>query len=344
MVRPLPTSTPSAVPPASPNSYLIAAPISGAKTVCASGCDYTTLTGATGIFNAINTNVLTGNTDIQITGDLIVGEDGTRALNTLSEEPLGSNFTVRIYPTGGAWAVTGAFNGALVRMNGASRVTIDGSIGGVGTDRSLTITNTSVTSPSVVLFGSVGATPVTNDTLKNCVIVNGANTSSAVVISDATDSRERRPVLEHHHPEQRHPASLRRCVRDRRDDAAGRNESHLFPEHSEHERRQLDPAAGLYMQGVDGATVSQNTIGNFSNGEGESDLGIWLATGTANAIVSGNTVDNLGMTLTTAFAPFGIRESSGLAASGNSITGNTVTNLSTNGSTGFAELPSAAAG
>ena len=92
---------------------------------------------------------------------------------------------------------------------------------------------------------------------------------------------------------------------------------------------------GLYMQGVLGATVSQNTVGNFSNTEGENDTGIWLATGTANATVSGNTVNNLGMTLTTAFAPFGIRESSGLAASGNNITGNTVTNLSTTGGTGL---------
>src|SRR4029079_8044576 len=79
-----------------------------------------------------------------------------------------------------------SFAGALVRMNGSSRVTIDGSIGGVGPDRSLTITTTRVTTPSVVLIGSVGATPVTNDTLKNCVVINGANTSSAVVISDAT--------------------------------------------------------------------------------------------------------------------------------------------------------------
>ena len=89
------------------------------------------------------------------------------------------------------------------------------------------------------------------------------------------------------------------------------------------------------MQGVNGATVSQNTVGNFSATEGENDTGIWLATGTANATVSGNTVNNLGMTLTTAFAPFGIRESSGLAASGNNFDGNTVTNLTTTGGTGL---------
>ena len=175
----------AATPPTTPNSYLISAPINGTKTVCASGCDFTTLTGATGLFKAINDGVATGNVEIQIASDLVVGEDGTNGLNALSEQPAGSNFTVRMYPTGAARAITGAFNGALIRMNGASRVLSTASRRRRH-GRSLTITNTSVTSPSVILFGSVGTTPVTNDTLKNCIVINGANTSSAVVISDAT--------------------------------------------------------------------------------------------------------------------------------------------------------------
>jgi len=325
----------AATPPTTPNSYLISAPINGIKTVCASGCDFTTLTGATGIFKAINDGVATGNVEIQIASDLVVGEDGTNGLNALSEQPAGSNFTVRMYPTGVARLITGTFNGALIRMNGASRVTIDGSLGGVGTDRSLTITNTSATSPSVILFGSVGATPVTNDTLKNCIVINGANTSSAVVISDAT-------VLGN--------AGLFSNITIQNNDvqrafvgvfATGgttpQGGSNLV-----YTQNTLNTSGanairnvGLYMQGVLGATVSQNTVGNFSNTEGENDTGIWLASGTGNSTASGNTVNNLGMTLTTAFAPFGIRESSGLAASGNNIAGNTVTNLSTTGGTGL---------
>ncbi|HEV8240631.1 MAG TPA: DUF11 domain-containing protein [Thermoanaerobaculia bacterium] len=323
----------ASTPPTTPASYQIVPPISGIKTVCASGCDFTTLTGATGIFNAINTSVVTGNIDIQIAGDLVVGEDGTNGLNALAENPAGSNFTVRIYPTGVARAITGAFNGALVRMNGSSRVTIDGSIGGVGTDRSLTITNTSVTTPSVVLFGSVGANSITNDTLKNCIVINGVTTSSAVVISDATTLGS---------------AGVFSNITIQNNDvqkafvgvfATGgttpQGGSNLV-----YTQNKVDTSGAnairnvaLYMQGVNGATVSQNTVGNFSAAEGENDTGIWLATGTANATVSGNTVSNLGMTLTTAFAPFGIRESSGLAPSNNSFDNNTVTNLTTTGST-----------
>ncbi len=325
----------AATPPTTPNSYLISAPFTGIKTVCASGCDFPTLTGATGIFGAINVGVATGNVEIQIAGDLVVGEDGTNGLNLLSEQPPSSNFTVRIYPTGVARAITGAFNGALIRMNGASRVTIDGSIGGVGTDRSLTISNTSITTPSVILFGSVGATPVTNDTLKNCIVINGVNTSSAVVISDATvlgnaglfsnitiqNNDVQRAFVGVFATGGTTPQGGSNLVyTQNKVDTAGANAIRLV---------------GLYMQGVLGATVSQNSVGNFSNVEGENDTGIWLATGTGNATVSGNTVTNLGMTLTTGFAPFGIRESSGLAASGNNFSGNTVTNLSTTGSTGL---------
>jgi uncharacterized repeat protein (TIGR01451 family) len=325
----------AATPPTPPNSYLISAPIAGIKTVCAVGCDFTTLTGATGIFKAINDGVATGNVEIQIGGDLVVGEDGTNGLNALSEQPAGSNFTVKMYPTGVARAITGAFNGALIRMNGASRVTVDGSLGGVGTDRSLTMTNTSVTTPSVFLFGSVGTTPITNGTLKNCIVINGANTSSAVVISDAT-------VVGN--------AGLFSNITIQNNDvqkafvgvfATGgttpQGGSNLV-----YTQNKLDTSGanairnvGLYVQGVLGATVSQNTVGNFSATEGENDTGIWLATGTGNTTVSGNTVTNLGMTLTTAFAPFGMRESSGLAASGNNFTGNTVTNLTTTGGTGL---------
>ncbi len=323
-------------PPTTPSTYTIVAPIFGTKTVCASGCDYTTLTGATGIFKAINDSVATGNINIEIAGDLIVGEDGTNGLNTLAEEPVGSNFTVRIYPTGTApRLITGTFNGALIRTVGASRVTIDGSIGGTGTSRDMTITNTSVTTPTVINLGSVGTTPFTNNTVKNCIVINGATTSSAIVIGDGTvvgNAGFFSNVTIQNNDVQKAFVGIfatggttpqggsNLTYTQNKVDTSGANAIRLV---------------GLYMQGVNGATVTNNTVGNFSAVEGENDTGIWLASGTGNTTVSGNTVSGLGMTLTTGFAPIGIRESSGLAASGNSISNNTVSGLTTTGSTGI---------
>lgn len=315
-------------PPTTPIQYAIVGTISGSFNV-GSGETYTSLTNAGGIFEFINNSEVVGNITINITSDL-AGELGTNGLNAFA-----SPFTININPSGAARMITGSFNGALIRMNGASRVTIDGSIGGIGTDRSLTITNTSVTTPNVVLIGSTGTTPVTNDTLKNCIIINGANTSSAVVISDAgvvgNTGFFSNITIQNNDVQKAFVGVF----------ATGgttpQNGSNLTYTQNAVNTSGANAIrnVGLYMQGVNGATVSNNSVGNFSNAEGENDTGIWLASGTTNATVSGNTVNSLGMALTTGFAPIGIRESSGLAASSNNITGNTVTNLSTTGSTGL---------
>lgn len=181
----------ASTPTTAPNTYTIATAITGTKTVCASGCDYTTLTGAAGIFNAINTGVATGNINIEINGDLTANETGAVALNALAEEPSGSNFTVKIYPTGGARLITSttAPTGGFIRLNAADRVTIDGSIGGTGTDRSLTITeaNTGTTS-AVIWLQSSGADGATNNTIKNLNVVGNSNTTTLIGIGSGNST------------------------------------------------------------------------------------------------------------------------------------------------------------
>ena len=82
---------------------------------------------------------------------------------------------------------------------------------------------------------------------------------------------------------------------------------------------------------------------NFSNTEGENDIAIWLASGTINAAVSSNTVSTLGYTGTSAFAPFGIYVTSGVATTNNSVTQNLVSNITSNGTTSVAGIQVAGA-
>ena len=317
----------AATPTTAPNSYMISTPFAGTYTVPGS---YPSLTNAGGIFEAINNGVLTGNINIEITADLLA-ETGAFALNSLSVEPVGSGFTAKIYPTGAARTISGTFNGALIRMNGASRITIDGSIGGTGTDRSLTITNTSTTTPGVILFGSVGTTPVTNNVLKNCIVINGANTSSAVVISDATTLGN---------------AGYFSNITIQNNDiqkafvgvfATGgttpQNGSNLTYTQNTLNTTGANAirSVSLYMQGVNGATVTNNTVGNTDKTNDENDAGIWLASGTINATVANNTVSSIGYTGTGAFGAIGINITSGVAGSNNNINGNSVSNISSNG-------------
>jgi uncharacterized repeat protein (TIGR01451 family) len=315
-------------PPSAPNSYGIVPPLAGNISV-GTGETFTSLTNAGGVFEALNNSVVSSNVVIDITSDLLA-ETGTHALNPLSEKGVG-NYTVVIRPSGAARVISGAFNGALIRINGADRVTIDGSIGGGGTDRSLTITNTSTTTPGVVLFGSVGTNPVTDGALRNTIIVNGANTSSAVVISDAAvvgaAGLFSNIVI--------HNNDIRRAFVGvfAQGGTTPQGGSNLTYTRNTVTATGTDAVriVGLYMQGVNGATVSDNTIGNLTQADNENDVGIWLATGTINATVSGNTVGGLAYSGTGAFGPVGINVTPVVANSNILVSDNAVSNISSNG-------------
>lgn len=301
----------------------VANPLSGTYTV-GSGGNYTSLTNPGGIFDAINNLTLAGSVTINIISDLSA-ETGTVALNAFA-----SPFTVTVQPSGAARTVSGsAAATALIRTNGASRFTIEGSIGGGGTDRSLTIANTSANSSGVVRFGSIGTTPIVNDTLKNCIVINGTNTSTAVMALDTAGTLGgyfNSLTIQNNDIRSAYIGVYAFGI------AAAGNGSGLSITGNKLDNTSTNALRniGVYVQGVDGATVNNNQVGNFNAVDAESDTGIWLATGTVNTAVSGNTVSNLGMTSSGAFAPYGIRDSGGAASSGNAITLNTISNLTAN--------------
>jgi hypothetical protein len=158
------------------NTYSITASISGTITVPGT---YPSLTLAGGAFEAINNATVTGNINIEITSDLL-SENGDIALNQFA-----SPHIVKIYPTGAARIVSGSLaSNALIKLNGADRVNIDGSVGGIGTDRSLTITNTATTAPTVISLISLGTgLGATNNTVKNCNISTGVQSTTGYGIA-----------------------------------------------------------------------------------------------------------------------------------------------------------------
>ncbi|HEX8250183.1 MAG TPA: Calx-beta domain-containing protein, partial [Pyrinomonadaceae bacterium] len=181
-------------PPSNPNTYTIVAGTTGTlevgigNTCGASGtdpCPYQSLTNPGGLFAALNAAALTGNVVIDIRSDL-TAETGAVALNQLVEE--GANpgtYTVTIKPNGAARVISGAnATGGLIRLNGADRVTIDGSLSG-GTDRSLTITNTSTsTNTAAIHIASAGAgAGATNNTVKNTNLSCGADQSTSTNVT-----------------------------------------------------------------------------------------------------------------------------------------------------------------
>ncbi|HMC99073.1 MAG TPA: hypothetical protein VKH37_02940, partial [Ferruginibacter sp.] len=165
------------------NSYNVVVPgLSGTVTIGAAG-NYTSITGATGLFNAINTGGLSGNVTANII-DASVTETGATALNAVSYTGCaGGPFTILIKPNTTATLTGAVASGALIKINGATNVTIDGSNSG-GTDRSLTITNTSTTAPTCVSFVSPGlGLGSSNGTIKNCNLNTGVAASVGYGVS-----------------------------------------------------------------------------------------------------------------------------------------------------------------
>jgi len=287
-------------PPSTPSSYNVVGGVGGIKTVCASGCDYTNLSGTNGAFADINAKAVTSNLEIQIAGNLTVGENGVNALNAILEDPPGSNFTVKIYPTGAPRTISGLPTGSpqgLVRFRSADRVTVDGSIGGVGTDRSLTITTTGGgTNSAVVWFESVGTDGCTNNIVRNLNIVGSNNTWFGIGLGNnnlsggSTGSNNNFNTIQNNNV-----SKVQYGIFTQGTSFTSKNTGNVITQNlvntpSPNNARQ----GGILVGYEDNIVISQNNVsGVASNNSGEDVVGISLGiTFFANFSYSGNQVTN----------------------------------------------------
>ncbi|MBX7046037.1 MAG: T9SS type A sorting domain-containing protein [Ignavibacteria bacterium] len=156
------------------------AQLSGTVTVGAGGA-YTNFTGATGLFNAINTLGLSGDLTVAVVGNST--EDGTTALNAIS-----SGFGVYIIPAFASTFTisgTGITTNAMIRFNGVRKVYVEGSF--LGSGQYLVFQNYNSTPAST--------TPVfefTNEAraiaIRNCYIRSNASVSTNASIRLGTTS------------------------------------------------------------------------------------------------------------------------------------------------------------
>ncbi|NVO21239.1 MAG: hypothetical protein HXX13_16170, partial [Bacteroidetes bacterium] len=152
----------------------VGGPINVANANAASNGDYASLQAA---FAAINAQVQTG-FSIVVTVKGNTTETGTAVLNA------GAWTSLNLYPSG-AYTVSGNIAFPLVNLNGAKSVIFDGSIGGSGSTRDLTFSNTN-TGGSTIQF----IADATGNTIRNCAIKGNENStaSGVVVFSTGTAS------------------------------------------------------------------------------------------------------------------------------------------------------------
>jgi hypothetical protein len=141
-------------------------PFAGTYTV-GSGGTYPSLTNPGGIFQAINLVGTSGPVTIEIVSDL-TGETGTHPLN---EHPN----AITIKPSGAPRTISGNSSTAIIKLNGADNVTINGStagllVGGNPAIRELTIQNSNTTG-AAIWIATNATSGATNNTIKNIKIV-----------------------------------------------------------------------------------------------------------------------------------------------------------------------------
>ena len=146
------------------------------KTVGATGADYSTLKLA---FDAINSGAInTGTISLQIIDNTT--ETATAVLYA-SGTGSSSYSAVRIFPTVTGKTISGTLNAALIDLNGADNVTIDGRLNATGSTKDLTITNNSTSST-----GGTSTIRLINDatlnTIKYCTLKGSSTDASAGII------------------------------------------------------------------------------------------------------------------------------------------------------------------
>jgi hypothetical protein len=148
--------------------------LGGVKTVGIGG-DYTTLTAAVAAYNS--TSCITGPIEFSLLDATYPGETFPIVIN--QNNFAGSN-TLTIHPAAGVNAtISGSSASAIIKLNGADNVIIDGSNNGT-TTRNLTISNTSTSaSTAAIWISSLGTgAGAQNAVIKNASIMAGSNTAT----------------------------------------------------------------------------------------------------------------------------------------------------------------------
>lgn len=310
-------------PPSSPNSYSVIDILPAGTYTVGSGGNYATLTAAVADYNqkCIGGPIVFSLTDALYSSSetfpIIINQNsGASAINTLTIRPAGGNTA----------SITGSLaSGALIRVLG-NYVKIDGSNNSTDT-RDLTITNNSATSPIVMLFGSVGTVPVINSSLMNTTIINGVNTSSALVVSDASTAGNpgyfNNIILRNNSIQKAYIGIYTNAAVVSGNGAGLHIDSNSLVTSGANAIRYT----GIYVQGADGATVSANQLENFESATAEDDRAIWFATGTRNSTIARNVINNIGYSGTGGYGGFGIYITTGVANAGVLIVNNMISGI-----------------
>ncbi|MBX7045161.1 MAG: hypothetical protein K1X86_04910 [Ignavibacteria bacterium] len=305
--------------------YGISASFTGTYTVGTTGATYSTLGAA---FTALNAGVITGNIilEIQAVGTT---EASTASLNQLTYS--GGTFTVTIKPASTA-TITGSLSGAaLIKLNGADNIIIDGSNSG-GSDKSLTLTNSNTTaSTTVIWLASQGTSSgCTGNTIKNCNINTGGNTTATsygifaggTSIGTAGDDNDNLTIQGN---------LITKCYAaiTVSANATGLNNNLVISSNTigSNTAGSEVTSKGISMQQATGAAVNNNTIFNLSTTLTIDPCGIEIGTGVVSSTFNANSISDVYSTNTGGYGGRGFTINTGTASSSITVSNNIIWNI-----------------
>lgn len=294
------------------------------------GGNYTTLTQAINAYNnalCISSNIVFSLTAASYsageTFPLTISQNSNAGTYTLTIKPAPSN-TVTI---------SGSVDGdAVLKLNGADYIIVDGSNSG-GTDRSMTILNSSTTNPISVSVVSLGSNSgATNNTIKNCVIYTGTRGATSYgifaggnILGSAGADNDNLTIQNNliYKVYKGIFAKGTAATNPGRIDNLVINGNTLG--HST--AAQQIAVYGMELSYINNLTVNQNTIYNlnYSTPSPNSNvIGIYLYLGVSNAVVSGNNINNISYTGTGSYCGRGLAINTGISSSNITVYNNII--------------------
>ncbi|HAP36013.1 MAG TPA: hypothetical protein DCQ28_08750, partial [Bacteroidetes bacterium] len=313
------------------NSYKILTGVNGTVTV-GTGGDYTSFTSAGGLFATINSGLVTNNVTVQVISD--VSESGANALNQWNEMPANSNYTFTIQPSAAVLkTISGSFDGGLIRLNGADRVTVDGRFGGSG--KYLRFTNTKATTGTATITAiqmiSLGINAgSTNNTVRNCEVSTGSNSIGSYGISLTGNDNDNNTITEN---------MIYKALGGIAFDggATGKNNNIQITNNiiGSATAGEYIGLVGILTSNADAPVITGNEIFNIiTNFSGP--IGIQISIGVVDAVISNNKIYSIEYTGSSSLGARGLYISTGVVSSNLTIANNVIYDIIGKGSNTFA--------
>lgn len=324
-------------------TFSAATPLGGSVAVGA-GETFTSLSNAGGVFEYMNSAGASSNVTLNITSDL-TAETGAVALNEVA-----GGFSVTIRPSGADRTISGSTSAnAIIRINGADNVTIDGSlppppmvVGGNPAIRNLTVQNTSTAATgAAVIMVSEGTNGANNVTIKNVNVLGQDPTQTLLGIHVGGNTVGTSPTVAPNNNSRIENCSIRRAILGIFNNgltatpATGTviTQNDMSATGADRLRR-----AGIFFFNQDGIQVTENSIGGIETNEGADAIGIIAGIqnvtstvvtggGVSNANISRNKINGVVNNGATGFSAAGIALAGGTLGP-NTIANNMVTGVS----------------